>query len=204
MNNTIREQISFLVFVFVVHKMQYLLGLRNWGKQHLKRRHKMMHRSPGLKNKRSPKKSTKKTSRGLSVSAWWRTEQWTVPVRCAPDCLVGQPDSLRREATDRRSRAVALVCPVVHRTIRCAPDRRQRSDPTVNCYRRQRSADVACTGHCTVVVRWCTGLSGAPQQLIWGLEAINTTPTDHSPVWEPKQHTKAYSAHFQELKHPSA
>jgi hypothetical protein len=29
MNNTIRELISFLVFVFVVHRMQYLLGLRN-------------------------------------------------------------------------------------------------------------------------------------------------------------------------------
>jgi hypothetical protein len=100
-----------------------------------------------------------------------------------------------------------------HRTVRCAPDRWQRSDPTVDCYRRQRSADVACTGHCTVVVRWCTGLSGAPddrklllsvQRLVWGLEAINTTPTCHSPVWEPKQHTKVYSAHFQELKHPSA
>jgi hypothetical protein len=29
MNNTIRELISFLVFVFVVHRMQYVLGLRN-------------------------------------------------------------------------------------------------------------------------------------------------------------------------------
>jgi hypothetical protein len=29
MNNTIRELISFLVFVFVVHRMQDLLGLRN-------------------------------------------------------------------------------------------------------------------------------------------------------------------------------
>jgi hypothetical protein len=29
MNNTIRELISFLVFVFVVHRMQVLLGLRN-------------------------------------------------------------------------------------------------------------------------------------------------------------------------------
>jgi hypothetical protein len=112
MNNTIRELISFLVFVFVVHRMQYLLGLRNWGKQHLKRRHKMMHRSPRLKNKRSPKKSTKKPWRGLSASAWWRTGQWTVPVPCASDCPVGQPDSLRREATDRRSRAVAPDCPV--------------------------------------------------------------------------------------------
>jgi hypothetical protein len=29
MNNTIRELISFLVFMFVVHRMQDLLGLRN-------------------------------------------------------------------------------------------------------------------------------------------------------------------------------
>jgi hypothetical protein len=28
-NNTIRELISFLVFMFVVHRMQDLLGLRN-------------------------------------------------------------------------------------------------------------------------------------------------------------------------------
>jgi hypothetical protein len=109
-----------------------------------------------------------------------------------------------REATDRRSLAVALDCPVctglsgVHRTVRCAPDRRQRSDPTVDCYRRQRSADVACTGHCTVDVR-CTR-----QRLVWGVEAINTTPTGHSQVWEPKQHTKTHSAYFQVLKHPSA
>jgi hypothetical protein len=131
----------------------------------------------------------------------------------------GAPDSLRREATDRRSLAVAPDCPVctglsgVHRTVRCAPDRRQRSDPTVDSYRRHRSADVACTGHCTVDVRWCTGLSVAPddrklllsvQRLVWGVEAINTTPTDHSQVWEPKQHTKTHSAYFQVLKHPSA
>jgi hypothetical protein len=92
-----------------------------------------------------------------------------------------------------------------HRTVRCAPDRRQLSDPTVDCYRRQLSADVVCTGHCTVAVRWCTRLSGAPddrklllsvQRLVWGLEATNTTLTGHSQVWEPKQHTKAYSAHF--------
>jgi hypothetical protein len=55
--------------------------------------------------------------RGLSASAWWRTGQWTVPVRCAPDCPVGQPDSLRRGSANRRPRAVAPDCPVVHRTV---------------------------------------------------------------------------------------
>jgi hypothetical protein len=36
------------------------------------------------------------------------------------------------------------------------------------------------------------------------LGPINTTPTGHSKVWEPKQHTKAYCRHFQVLIHPSA
>jgi hypothetical protein len=30
------------------------------------------------------------------------------------------------------------------------------------------------------------------QLVVWG-EAINTLPTDHLEVWEPKKHTKAYS-----------
>ena len=142
----------------------------------------------------------------------------------------GAPDSVRCARLPRakwplsgiRRRRTAKI----HRTVRCAPDcpvctglsgvptgRRQRSDPTVDCYRRQRSADVACTGHLLFSVRWCTGLSGAPddrklllsvQRLVWSVEAINTTPTGHSQVWEPKQHTKTHSAYFQELKHPSA
>jgi hypothetical protein len=151
--------------------------------QHLKRRHKKMHRSPILKNKRSPKKSAKE-SKKQAVS------QRLVVHRTLMSGVA--PDSLRREATDRRSLAVAPVCSVGrHWTVRCATGRRQRSDPTVDCYRRQRSTDVACTGHCTVDVRWCTGLSGAPddrklllsvQRLVGGVEAINTTPTGHSHV----------------------
>jgi hypothetical protein len=127
-------------------------------------------------------------------------------VRCAPDCpvctgLSGEaPDSLLREATDRRSLAVAPDCPVC-----------QRADGNG---RIQRSTATGANGRLT----WRApdiyyAVSGAPvdrklllsvQRLVWGVEAINTTPTDHSHVWEPKQHTKAYSAHFQELKHPSA
>jgi hypothetical protein len=55
-------------------------------------------------------------------------------------------------------------------------------------------------------------VSGVPQKaaellfqrlyLSWGLYILH--PTGHLKVWEPKQHTKAYNAHFQELKHPSA
>ena len=148
--------------------------------QHLKRRHKKMHRSPILKNKEARRNQRRNPRQGLSASAWWRTGHW---------------------------------CPVCTGLSGVTTGRRQRSDPTVDCYRRQRSADVACTGHLLCSVRWCTGLSGAPddrklllsvQRLVWGVEAINTTPTDHSHVWEPKQHTKTHSAYFQELKHPSA
>jgi hypothetical protein len=172
--------------------------------QHLKRRHKKMHRSPILKNKRSPKKSAKESKkRAVSqrlvahrtlMSGVHRT------VRCGT-----------RQSAQRGRRQALSGCSTGLSGV--TTGRRQRSDPTVDCYRRQRSTDVACTGHCTVDVRWCTGLSGAPddrklllsvQRLVWGMEAINTTPTGYSQVWEPKQHTKAYCRHFQVLKHPSA
>ena len=126
--------------------------------QHLKRRHKKMHRSPILKNKEARRNQRRNPRRGLSASAWWRTGH---------------------------------RCPVCTGLSSVPTGRRQRSDPTVDCYKRQRSADVACTGHCTVDVRWCTGLSGAPddrklllsvQRLVGGVEAINTTPTGHSQV----------------------
>jgi hypothetical protein len=56
----------------------------------------------------------------------------------------------------------------------------------------------------------CTGLSGAPidrklllsvQRLEMGLGPINTTPTIHFIVWEPKQHSKSYHLHFHVLIH---
>jgi hypothetical protein len=180
--------------------------------QHLKRRHKKMHRSPILKNKRSPKKSAKE-SKMRAVSQRLVAHR-TVLSGVAPDSAVrcGTGQSAQRGHRQALS-GCSTELSGVHRTVQCAPDRRQRSDPTVDYYRRQQSADVACTRHCTVDVRWCTGLSGAPddrklllsvQRLVWGLVAINTTPTGHSQVWEPKQHTKTHSAYFQELKHPSA
>jgi hypothetical protein len=58
------------------------------------------------------------------------------------------------------------------------------------------------TEHCPVAhrtVRWRTGLFGAPiakqpspTATIW-LVAINTTPTGHFKVWEPKRHSKSSS-----------
>jgi hypothetical protein len=186
--------------------------------QHLKISHKKMHRSPRLKNKRSPKKSAKKPEK-RAVSQRLVTHR-TVHSTC-PVCTGLSGGTTGQSAQRGQSQALSGCSTGLsggapdsqHRTVRCAPDRRQRSDPTVDCYSCQRSAYVACTGHSTVAVRWCTGLSGAPdnrklllsvQRLVWGVEAINTTPTVHSLVWEPKQHTKIHSANFQELKHPSA
>jgi hypothetical protein len=149
--------------------------------QHLKRRHKKMHRSPRLKNKRSPKKSAKKPKKRV-------VSQRLVAHRTV---LSGVHRTVRWGTGQSAQRGHGQSAQSVHRTVRCATGRRQRSDPTVDCYRRQRSADVACTGHSTVDVRWCTGLSGAPddrklllsvQRLVWGVEAINTTPTGHSQV----------------------
>ena len=127
--------------------------------QHLKRRHKKMHRSPILKNKRSPKKSAKKSKK-------WAVSQRLVAHRTSVSgvhrtvrCGTGQSAQRgRRQALSGCSTGLSGV----HRTVRCAMGRRQRSDPTVDCYIRQRSADVACTGHLLCSVRWCTGLSGAP------------------------------------------
>jgi type III secretory pathway component EscU len=63
MINTTYGLICLLVFIIMVHERCE----ENWTKamrmQHLKRRHKKMHKSPILKNKRSPKKSAKKSKK---------------------------------------------------------------------------------------------------------------------------------------------
>jgi hypothetical protein len=178
----------------------------------------MIHKKSKTQEQKKPEEINKETlKRAVSQRlVAHRTVNSTCPVR------TGLSGETTGQSTQRGHRHALSGCSTGlsggapdsrHRTVQGAPDRRQRSDPTVDCYRRQRSADVACTGHCTVAVRWCTGPSGAPddrklllsvQRLVWGLEAINTTPTSHSQVWEPKQHTEAYRRHFQVLKHPSA
>jgi hypothetical protein len=52
-----------------------------------------------------------------------------------------------------------------------------------------------CTRHCPVAhrtVRCAHRQQPSPTAIIW-LVAINTTPTGHFKVWEPKQHSKSYS-----------
>jgi hypothetical protein len=98
--------------------------------QHLKRRHKKKQRSPKLKNKRSPKESTKKSKkRKVSQRTSDALDSKQSHVRCASDCPLGQPDSLRREAHNGRSWDVAPDYPV------CT---RQSGNGRI-----QRSADVA-------------------------------------------------------------
>jgi hypothetical protein len=100
----------------------------------------------------------------------------------------------RQSAQESGTRVVAhrtlySTCPVRHRTSRRA--QRQGSNGRIPDGR------VTWLSHQTCPV--CTGLSGAPfdRQLsptarFW-LVAINTTPTDHFKVWEPKQHSKSFS-----------
>jgi hypothetical protein len=77
--------------------------------QHLKRRHKKMHRSPILKNKRSPKKSVKK-SKKWAVSQR-RVEHRTLMSGVHRTVRCGTGQSAQR-GRSRRSLAVAPDCPV--------------------------------------------------------------------------------------------
>jgi hypothetical protein len=108
--------------------------------QHLKRRHKKMHRSPILKNKRSPKKSAKK-SKMRAVS------QRLVAHRTLMSGVhrTVAPDSLRREATDRRSLAIAPDCPVCHgQTATVGSNGRLLQAPTVGWHGVHRTLHSRC------------------------------------------------------------
>jgi hypothetical protein len=131
--------------------------------QHLKRRHKKMQRSPRLKNKRSPKDSTKKSEkRAVSQRlVAHRTVNSTCPV------CTGLSGGTTGQSAQRGRRKALSGCGTglsgVHRTVRCAMGRQQRSDPTVDCqaptvdcHRRQRSADVGAPDI------YCTMSGGAP------------------------------------------
>jgi hypothetical protein len=92
----------------------------------------------------------------------------------------------------------------VHRTVRCncgaTATLRHRTSRRAQKSELQRSEPnglVTWLSHRTCPV--CTGLSGAPfdrqpfpTARFW-LVAINTTPTGHFKVWEPKQHSKSSS-----------
>jgi hypothetical protein len=110
-----------LVFVFVIHKMLKLLGIRHWGKQHLKRRHYEDHKwSPRNKDKccqaDCPCEGT-----GLSCST--------------PDCPVQRlvPGGTMEESLDFPVQHLTIRCKgweiqrlvahqIGHRTVRCAAE----------------------------------------------------------------------------------
>jgi hypothetical protein len=88
------------------------IGPRQWGWNTSKEDIKRCIEVQDSRIKEARRNQRRNPRRGLSASAWWRTGQWTIHVHCAPDCPVGQPDSLHRGAADRRPQAVAPDCPV--------------------------------------------------------------------------------------------
>jgi hypothetical protein len=84
---------------------------------------------------------------------------------------------------------------VAHRSVRCIKPACQRSPTVTEQWLGAPDSE-------QYTVWWCTGLFGVPQRAqffsntSFVLGAINTPPIGHFKVWEPKQHTKAYSAHF--------
>jgi hypothetical protein len=139
------------------------IGPRRWGCNTSKEDIKRCIEVQDSRTKEAQRNQRRNPRRGLSASAWWRIGQWTVHVRCAPDCSVGQPDSLRRGAADRRPRAVAPDCPggapdcpggapdSRHRTVRCTrqtvtvgSNGRLLQTPTVGWRGVQRTLHNAC------------------------------------------------------------
>jgi hypothetical protein len=83
----------------------------------------------------------------------------------SPDCPVSQ-----RSATQSAGNAwPAATVGWAHRSVRCAPDCpvRQRT-PRTNGWMRQKRKEIA-HQTATMIVRWCTGLSGAPtdRRQVW-------------------------------------
>jgi hypothetical protein len=90
------------------------------------------------------------------------------------------------------------------RTVRCG----KPAAPTVTCSDRAMArhtgqATMRCPVHHRTVQCDAESSSFSPTAL-FVLGAINTPPTGHFQVWEPKRHTNAYSRHSQVLLHPSA
>jgi hypothetical protein len=83
-------------------------------------------------------------------------------------------------------------CPVWHRTVRC---RMRTKPPTVDQLQPWWSG---WRGGAPDTVRCAHRQQPSPTATIW-LVAINTTPTGHFKVGEPKQHSKSYSWHIQAL-----
>jgi hypothetical protein len=132
-----------LVFVFVVHRMLKLLGPRNWGKQHLKRRHyedqvkskkrmKCCHSGLSGLQHRTVRCHTPNCPMHLGTVAQRLVLGGTMEKR-SPDCPVWSSDCPVWKAyaptvacgvrpTTRRTGQWIVHCPVHHRIVRCAEE----------------------------------------------------------------------------------
>jgi hypothetical protein len=121
-----------------------------------------------------------------------------------PDCPVHQGTAAQRLVPGGTRREDHRTVRCEDRTVRCG----KPAAPTVTCSdrataRRTGQATVRCLVHHRTV-RCTTESSSFSPTALFVLGAINTPPTGHFLVWEPKRHTKAYSRHSQVLLHPSA
>jgi hypothetical protein len=135
-----------------------------------------------------------------------RTVRWHTGLSGAhtPDCPVHQGTATQRLVPGGTRREDHWIVRCEDRTVRCE----KPVAPTVTCSdkataRRTGQATVRCLVHHRTA-RCDTESSSFSPTAIFVLGAINTPPTDHFQVWEPKRHTKAYSRHSQVLLHPSA
>jgi hypothetical protein len=162
-----------------------------------------MRRSPRLMNKRSLWKQQRNPWSGQSASALvaYRIVNSTYPV-CIE--LSGEVlGSLRREPATKGSRGCSTGLSSVHWTVWAMVGSNDRllQTSTVD-WRGQGTRHVMCAPDC--LVRPTTKQSAfRPTARIMG-EVINTRPTSHLEVWEPKQYIKTYCRLFQVLLHPSA
>jgi hypothetical protein len=153
-----------------------------------------MCRSSRLNNKRSPRKQRINPWSEQPTSALVEHQTVNGTFRCATDYPVGHRAVYTERAATRRSRDVAPDClGNVWIQLPIAIDPNDRLT-----WLGHRIVNNGCP------VRQTTeAASFCPMAIIVG-EAINTPPTSHLKVWEPKQHTKTYCRHFQVLIHSSA
>jgi hypothetical protein len=125
-------------------------------------------------------------------------------VRCATG-LSGALAEQRLSTRNGRLYKVNCAIQMSEQTVRGAPDcpvphedRASNGQPAPSPNRRMTWRR---TGHCLVAhrtVRCAHRPQPSPTTTIW-LVTINTTPTGHFKVWEPKQHSKSSSWHTQAL-----
>jgi hypothetical protein len=127
-----------------------------------------------------------------------RTVRWHTGLSGAPGTSAQRlvPGGTKREEHQ------TVRCEV--RTVRCESLGRQRS-PALTDQRLGAPDKEQCAVQCTTELSGVTAESSSfSPTATFVLGDINTTPTGHFQVWEPKRHTKAYSRHSQVLLHPSA